>query len=645
MKKQGQITIFLSLILVCVLGLICGLLESARTAGARWYLKMAVNSSLDSVLSGYHRDLWNCYRLFGLEFETIEDIEKTFQAYLNEYIQADNFYPMQAENATIQNLWKLTDAEGEYLEQEIKDYMKFGIWDVDLNPELAAETFFNIEETKALKELSDIYSAHTKEAHRLEKAIDNISKSLETQKAYVLACVRCLDSCDGSGFRKEAKALIGELKKMPGYVNTYEKKADQLMAVLVQSKKEFELRQEKLSEETREAVGREISRYDEYIAKDGERRKEITSFSALSDKNRVLVEAVIDEALKVEEVIDSWEGEEGEELDEDELWAPVRRRFQEFDLKKLPFQTGIKDTNTQGVLEGLQTMAGISLLDLVLPQDMEVSNKVIDKKEFPSEVLGNNLSGDGLENKDDGLASELVTRIITNEYCGKFFTHILSEEKKEIQYEMEYLISGMDTEEENLKSTLGKLLMVREGMNLIYLLADSEKRQEAQILAAAITGASGLLPLTAITTFFILGVWALGEAVSDLKILLNGQKVPLMKTRETWNLSLQSLLDMGTSGICPVQEGDQEGMDYISYLKLLLLMESSVKKYYKMMDVIQMNIRRKQPEFLIDSCAYYVDINSVICGKHVFLSPGLVKSLSTEAKLEYEMKAAASKAY
>lgn len=35
MRKRGEITVFLTMILVCVWALLCGLVESARTAGAR----------------------------------------------------------------------------------------------------------------------------------------------------------------------------------------------------------------------------------------------------------------------------------------------------------------------------------------------------------------------------------------------------------------------------------------------------------------------------------------------------------------------------------------------------------------------------------------------------------------------------------
>ena len=50
-RVSGQITVFLSLILICVCGLLCGLLESARTAAARCYVEIAACSAMDSLFS------------------------------------------------------------------------------------------------------------------------------------------------------------------------------------------------------------------------------------------------------------------------------------------------------------------------------------------------------------------------------------------------------------------------------------------------------------------------------------------------------------------------------------------------------------------------------------------------------------------
>ncbi len=61
----------------------------------------------------------------------------------------------------------------------------------------------------------------------------------------------------------------------------------------------------------------------------------------------------------------------------------------------------------------------------------------------------------------------------------------------------------------------------------------------------------GLLPLTAVVTFFVMGMWALAEAFVDVRCLLNGGKVPLVKAVSDWQLSLEGVLKIGAEGKLP----------------------------------------------------------------------------------------------
>ena len=68
MKKSGEITVFLSMCLLCISALLCVMLESARTAGSRYYLQVAAGRALDTLFSRYHRRLRDEYRIFALEY-------------------------------------------------------------------------------------------------------------------------------------------------------------------------------------------------------------------------------------------------------------------------------------------------------------------------------------------------------------------------------------------------------------------------------------------------------------------------------------------------------------------------------------------------------------------------------------------------
>ena len=50
------------------------------------------------------------------------------------------------------------------------------------------------------------------------------------------------------------------------------------------------------------------------------------------------------------------------------------------------------------------------------------------------------------------------------------------EKETALSYELEYLLCGKESDEKNLKATVNKLLLLREGVNFVYILADGEMR-------------------------------------------------------------------------------------------------------------------------------------------------------------------------
>ena len=91
--KKGEVTVFLAMILVMLMTLLLVMAESARTAGERLYLRMAVDSSMDSLMAQYHRKLWQKYRILGLEADSKGLLEEELKAFLDPYMQAENWYP------------------------------------------------------------------------------------------------------------------------------------------------------------------------------------------------------------------------------------------------------------------------------------------------------------------------------------------------------------------------------------------------------------------------------------------------------------------------------------------------------------------------------------------------------------------------
>lgn len=610
MQKSGQITVFLSLALLCIFSLMCGLIESARMAGARCYLKLAADSAMDSVFSEYHREAWDQYRLFLLEAKDEKEIKDSWNQFMEPYMDSSGWYGMAMESAEVSDRVSITDDGGSHLDKEILDYMKYGIIKDMPDADGAADLLKNLKEASSVESLSQSYSGHTKEAVRLERALEDINDCLRAQKDYWETAQRQLGNYNGSGFRETAQKLKREMDRIPSLVTTYGKRADQLKKNLDETKRKNEALSKNISPEMQKAMAEEANSYETYVNQDGPRRNQVEALPEHMDIQKIVIQQAMERAEEVEDIIDNWvyDDEEDSGPDLSELWGSVEDIWNRIQISVLSYSNGVKDPEKQRILEQIEGFAEQGLLNLVLPEGSQVSKGLVNSDSFPSASMS------ALE----GASINLLERLVFEEYCSRFLTNFCSEEEKEFKYELEYLISGKTNDEDNLKRVVTELVAIREGMNLIHILSDSEKRQEANALASVITGVTGLAPLTGVIAFFIMTVWALGEAIVDVKMLLEGKKTAFIKSRETWNLTLSSLLELGKTGKSSGGKAGDKGIDYTGYLKLLMFLSDQKVQNYRLMDMIQWNLCKSQGDFRMENCVYQAEIKGNVKAKHLF---------------------------
>lgn len=155
-----------------------------------------------------------------------------------------------------------------------------------------------------------------------------------------------------------------------------------------------------------------------------------------------------------------------------------------------------------------------------------------------------------------------------------------------LDYELEYIEAGKQTDRENLKSVVRQLLMLREGANFIYLQTDEVKRQEAYSVAVALASAVGIAPAAGLIAQGILAAWAYAESILDVRTLLAGGKIAWMKTAESWNSSLSGLGEL-LAGSARAKE-QENGEDYKGYLQKLLWLKSERSLNYRAMDLMEL---------------------------------------------------------
>ena len=168
-------------------------------------------------------------------------------------------------------------------------------------------------------------------------------------------------------------------------------------------------------------------------------------------------------------------------------------------------------------------------------------------------------------------------------------------------YELEYLLCGESSDRDNLEGTLKKILRLRLGVNYAYLLTDEVKKAEAGAMAAGLCVLLTAPGATEVVKQALLLLWAYGESVMDLKVLLKKEKVPLVKTTETWQLQLSKLSQIESEE----GTGGENGLDYGDYVKGLLLLENRETLCMRSLDLIEKNLSVK-----VDECATKVIVKS-----------------------------------
>ena len=135
--------------------------------------------------------------------------------------------------------------------------------------------------------------------------------------------------------------------------------------------------------------------------------------------------------------------------------------------------------------------------------------------------------------------------------------------------QIEYLISGKGSDLANLYSVANKLVAIRTGLNLVFMFTSSRCQADAKAIATAMVGWLLIPGLVKTVETIILIIWAIAESVADVKTLLAGGKVPLIKSDGDLQISLSSAASGGSGG-----SGSSSGLKYEDYLR------GSKKFYY-----------------------------------------------------------------
>lgn len=206
-----------------------------------------------------------------------------------------------------------------------------------------------------------------------------------------------------------------------------------------------------------------------------------------------------------------------------------------------------------------------------------------------------------------------IQTLLIDKYIQQHFNYYTKEDiiqDTNLKYEIEYILEGYDIDSKNIEKIIQKLLLIRTILNYIYLLNDNEKNDLAYITAITIAGATCIEPIIKLTKNLILFVWSFDEALIDVRGLLNGKQIPIMKTKDTFLIRYDELFQINKE-LIKYKESKilSNGLNYEEYLKILLFVQDENTKFHRFLNLIQENIRKNYDKnFLLEDCIYGIRI-------------------------------------
>lgn len=255
----------------------------------------------------------------------------------------------------------------------------------------------------------------------------------------------------------------------------------------------------------------------------------------------------------------------------------------------------------------LEEKRRLGILKLVSEDEEQLSQKVLATDNLiMNRIQQGTVNQGNMKLSEQSWMESTAERFLFQEYLLKYMGRYGSEQKEDVlKYQVEYLVSGKDSDVENLRSVAGRLCAIREAANALYLLSDSEKHAEAQIiaeLACTLLWVPELAPV--LETVILLG-WAFAESVYDVKSLLNGGRIPLIKNDESWHYGLSAAL----WGDLQEETREGNGLSYADYLRIFMMFTNLETLTGRAMNMVEADIRNTpgNAAFRLDGCIVQVE--------------------------------------
>lgn len=626
---RAQITVMATLVFMIVISFVTTCVNAAAMSGYNTVIKQACSLSEESVFTAYSNDMLRQFDIFALKKSDIINDK------VNQYIKTSintHSKDIQLVNAQYDEYRYMTDNGGYGVEEQIVRYMQSGGY-IDV-----------IRDYNSVKD-------GIKQSDSVSKVSSDIVEVKDTAQESWIDMKQLINVCDNIGDKEDE--LQQYAKQLVNTVNTL-KEEELTQDELDNTKKDIAEIVEEIREAADEIKDMSYKIYDIIDAYEGhmtDTTQQISaSYEALERHKEELGDTVYS-AMKDD--INNMEscGEEQNGSPVDVVEAAVDNDISVLDelLKKSDINIRQEESidNIINMSENVQRLCGELKVREVADRyreyideddskpDINVLTRIykLFKEGITGLVIDTDISDKTIEY--DNLADSVVTRTacddisnlsirsaLVNEYIISRFQNytdyidsenkgtkdILSEDRL-LDYETEYILCGGKSDKDNLCEVITKLSHIREGANLLYLITDSQKKNECFTLAVQILGYTGNMVLIKAAQYLIMTLWAYAESIVELRGLYSGESISIIKNAGNWETDINGLINPGRENISSgsvqwlknagknrkgtVQPDDKEtdeilSLDYAGYLRILLLMQNGTTRNARVMSAMEL---------------------------------------------------------
>ena len=678
-KDDGVITVFISLVILLIFSFVLTSIEYTRAYSLSARSQMIADISMNSSFASYAKEVFDEYGIMLL-WKNDEEILESFETYADKNaniadsfrIRTTDYFQLKYTGADIRKKKMALDSDGELIENQICNYMKYALGE-DIIQRL-------ITQTQSMTSNEDMVNFNDKMSQcseKLDQVIGDVNSIKDTVDDIQENYSELSDSVEN------IQTLLDEISSYDEEdIENRERKFDEF-------KIEY-LNYREYQDYLMNNFDSIIDSSEHYMDGISEAKENIRQVRAdiTSQENQLLPEVyrtMLDEIDGIESEVndmntDIYHVSENREkaIEKQQILTDVE--FQTQDISEqmqyitqnnvnlssydgTDFFIRLKEAMNQNhaaveqlneseffnaypsiETEGHQTEGSIDILNFVERLKNEgvmgyiiegniSSKRIQNTRELPSKSSSFH---NGANWNNNGSYENLKRDVLVTQYIFDKFSSYTDRKTNSLDYEVEYIITGADKDEENLKGVIDKLIAIREGFNFLYLLRNPDKKQEAYLLALAGVGFTGIPAVIRITQFLILGAWAYAESIIDVRDLLKGYKVDLFKSNENWNLSLEGALNLRSN------DSDKEkrrGLTYEDYLRSLLMLNKRAVNVYRCLDLIQLNMQEKyNRNFKVQDCIVGVKVTSHFEAKRIFSAIGFVEHMLQNRNKYFEFE-------